>query len=83
MINKNLIYLYIKKIKKEDILEFAKRQDIILNNNELDLIYDYIKNKTDNILDDPEYVLEEIKDKLDKKVYLKILELYFKYEDYF
>ena len=83
MINKNLIYLYIKRIKKEDILEFAKRQDIILNNNELDLIYDYIKNKTDNILDDPEYVLEEIKDKLSYEVYLKILELYFKYEDYF
>ena len=83
MINKNLIYLYIKRIKKEDILDFAKRQDIILNNNELDLIYDYIKNKTDNILDDPEYVLEEIKDKLSYEVYLKILELYFKYEDYF
>ena len=83
MINKNLIYLYINRIKKEDILEFAKRQDIILNNNELDLIYDYIKNKTDNILDDPEYVLEEIKDKLSYEVYLKILELYFKYEDYF
>ena len=81
--NKKLIYQYVKKIKKEDILEFSKRQDINLRDDELDLIYDYIKNKTDIILDNPEEILEKIKDKLSKKVYLKILELYIKYEDYF
>ena len=81
--NKKLIYQYVKKIKKEDIKEYFKCQDIILTTSESDLIYDYITNKTDMILDDPEEILEKIKDKLSKQVYLKILELYIKYEDYF
>lgn len=83
MLNKHLIYEYIKKIKKEDILKFGIKQDIFLDNNEVNLIYDYIKNKTNNILDNPEEVLIEIKDKLQKEVYLKIQELYLKFKHYF
>ena len=80
--NKLLIYNYINKIKKEDIKQFSLNQNINLSNNELDIIYNYIKYDTDNILNNPDKILNEIKDKITIPVYNKILELYNKYKDF-
>jgi hypothetical protein len=42
--NKLIILNYINKLKKEDIYNFSLKENIELNDNELDIIYDYIKN---------------------------------------
>ena len=78
--NKLLIYKYIERIKKEDIANYSLSQNINLTNNELNIIYDYIKNKTNIILDNPELIIKEIKNKLNIPTYNKILELYNKYK---
>lgn len=80
--NKLLIYKYIERIKKEDIANYSLSQNINLTTNELDIIYDYIKNKTNEILNNPLHLIDEIKDKVSINVYNKIVELYNKYKDY-
>ena len=79
--NKVLLYKYIDKIKKEDILKFGIKEGIIIKKDELDLIYDYIKNDYERIIDKPMDILIEIKDKVSNKLYQKLLELYDKYKD--
>ena len=39
-----LITEYVNRLKKDDITDFALKQGIVLDNNELDIVYSYIKN---------------------------------------
>ena len=80
MFDKNIIYEYIKKIKKDDIFNFGIKQNIKLNNNEIDIIYDYINNRYDDIINDTDNILLEVKNKLNTKTYNKLLELYDRYK---
>ena len=78
--NKHILYDYINKLKKEDIINYINKQQISLTNNELDIIYDNIKNNTDNILNNPLKEINKIKDKLNINTYNKLIELYNKYK---
>ena len=80
--NKLLIYKYIDKIKKDDIKNYSSSQNIKLTDNELNIIYDYIKYKTNEVLNNPQEVFKKIKDKVSIPVYNKILELYDKYKGF-
>lgn len=79
--NKIILYQYINKIKKEDIVKYGIKEGIIIKQDELDLIYNYIKNDYDKIINKPMDVIIEIKDKVSSRLYQKILELYDKYRD--
>jgi len=79
--NKFILYQYINKIKKEDIVKFGIKEGIIIKKEETELIYDYIKNEYERIIQKPMDVIIEIKDKVSNQVYQKILELYDKYKD--
>ena len=79
--NKFFLYEYINRLKKEDIIRFGLNQSINLTNSDVDIIYDYIKNDYERILNNPIIVINEIKDKVSLDVYNKILELYDKYKD--
>ena len=63
-------------ITKEDIKNFALKQNIDLTNNEIDVIYTYIENDINN----PLKILSEIKDKVKPKTYETILTLYNTYK---
>ena len=80
MFNKSVIINYIKNIKKEDIFNYGIKQGIKLNNNEIDIIYDYINNRYNDIINNTDSVLLEVKNKLNVKTYNKLLELYDKYK---
>ena len=79
--NKTLLCQYINTIKKEDIEKFFIKEGIIIKEDERDLIYNYIKNNYERIIDKPMDVIIEIKEKVSNKLYQKILELYDKYKD--
>lgn len=80
--NRLFITEYIKKLTKEDILRYGIKQNIVLTKDELDIIYNYIKNKYQDIFDNPIKVINEIKGNVRDNVYNKILELYNKYKNY-
>ena len=78
----SFILKYINNITKADIYNFGVKEGIKLEEYEVGIIYDYIKNEYIRILDNPEDVLCEAKIKLRNETYCKILELYQKYKKY-
>ena len=78
--NRLLIYEYIKKLRKEDIINYCNRMNIFINDNELEIIYCYIKNDYKRFFNNPEDVIREIKNKLSDNTYNELMELYDKYK---
>ena len=77
-----MITEYINKLKKEDINNYAQKQGITLDKEELDIVYNYIKTNYKNIIYYPiEKTLFEIKYKVKPLTYNKIEELITKYKN--
>lgn len=77
-----LIEEYVNRMQKEDVNKFALKQGIILNEEELNIIFTYIKNNYRTILyGNPKDILLEIKDKVSPLTYNKIENLYMKFKD--
>ena len=77
-----LIEEYVNRLKKSDIVFFALKQGIILDSNETDIIYDYIKKNYKTIIyGNPKDILLEIKSKVKPLTYNKIENLYIKFKD--
>lgn len=72
----NIIKKYINYLKKDDIINFAKKEGVNLNNIELDTIYTTIKTRWEEIYVNGINVINEYKDKLNKITYDKLIELY-------
>lgn len=72
-----LLQSYVERLTKDDINTFAKTQGITLENNELDIIYDYLKKYWRTFYyGNPKDILEEIKGQLSEATYSKIETLY-------
>lgn len=76
-----LIKNYINKMTLNDINKFLDKENIIINSNDINIIYIYIKNNIDDILKDMENSLNKVKNKITNDSYNKILKLYDKYKD--
>lgn len=76
----NIIKKYINYLKKEDIVNFAKKEGVNLSNIELDTIYNVIKTRWEEIYVNGTKVINEYKDKLNKITYDKLIELYSYYK---
>ena len=77
-----LIEEYVNRLKKEDISSFSLKQGIILDNDELDLLYTYIKSNYKTIIyGNPKDILLEIKSKVKPLTYNKIENLYINFKD--
>lgn len=77
--NKTLIQSYIDKIKLDDIRQFAIRQNVFLEEDELQVIYNYVKNDNERFFKNPDGVLMEIKEKVKEDTFTVISELYNRY----
>ena len=76
-----LLKNYINNLKKEDINAFALNNNITLSNEELDIIYDTIKNDYSNLLNgNHDKVFEKLNNKLSTDNYDKIIDLFFEYK---
>lgn len=49
----NLITSYIKTLKKEDIINFAKKNNLTVTDKEIDFVYSFIKNNHQEVLKNP------------------------------
>lgn len=80
--NIDIIYEYVRRLTKKDIAMFALRQGIILDNNELDILYSYIKKNYQKIIEEDEKdILKEVEGMVKSKTYDKILALYDKFKE--
>ena len=81
--NKNLIKKYASNITKEDILKFGESEGVNINNNELNIIYNVIKNKQDEILNGNFYeIINNYKNDFNPVLFNKIIEKYEKYKKF-
>lgn len=77
-----LLQSYVERLTEDDIKIFAKTQGITLENNELEVIYDYLKKYWRTLYyGNPKDILEEIKTKLSEETYSKIETLYIQAKD--
>lgn len=78
-----LIQNYIRKLTKEDILNFCNKENISLTTEELDIFYINIKKYWKEILKkDPTKIFSELKNKIRPTTYDKMITLYEKYKEY-
>ena len=80
--NKLIIYKYIDRIKKIDIMNYGIKEGIELNDEEINLIYFYIKNRYMDFFNNTDDIFREIEGNVRDNVYSKIIELYNKYKRY-
>jgi len=77
-----IISNYIKKISYDDIDLFAKKNNIILNNNKIYIIYNIIKTKWKTIIyENPSSILNSIKNCFDEETFKKIEILLYTYKE--
>lgn len=76
----NLIKIYINKLKKEDIEEFAKKNNIFLNEKEIDILYNIAKTKYQDILNGDETEIHNLKNNLSEENYNKLYKIYLTYK---
>ena len=79
--NRLLIYEYINRLRRDDIIKFCNIKGININDNDIDIIYSYIKNDYKRFFDNPIIVLNEIKNKVSDTTFKVILVLYDKYKN--
>ncbi len=69
----NLVEPYIEKISKEDINNFALKNNIRLNGNELDFIFNFIKTRYKEVLSNPNsFTLTKYKNNFSNENFVKI-----------
>ncbi len=79
----DLIKNYIRKLKKEDIINYLNKENIKANDNEINLIYSEIINNCEKIdmINFDEYILK-FKNLLNNNLYNKIIEKYNEYKKF-
>lgn len=78
-----LISEYVKRLKKDDIQKFALNQGISLDIDELDIIYNHVKNDYKTfIYGNPRPILDQVKTEVKPLTYNKIENLYKQFKDY-
>lgn len=79
-----LISQYVNRLTKRDIEDFGKQNGVILDINELDIIYQTIKKDWKTIIyGNPTSILNSIKNQFDNNKYQKIEKLYYEFKGKF
>lgn len=82
IMNIYFIYEYINRMKKEDFNNLLLKEGIILDDDEVDTAFNYIKDNYKRIGKVTTYdILEDIKFKFKPITYNKIVKLFTKYKD--
>ena len=78
----NIIKNYVDKLTKEDIITYSKKEDIFLNDNLINVIYDEIKNKWKQLYNGNTRVITDLENKINNKAYNKLIDLYNTYKKF-
>ena len=78
----NIIKMYIDKLTKDDIKSYISKNNYNVSDNDINTIYFYIKNYTDEFFNNPDIILNKIKRDISNSTYIIIINLYNKYKSY-
>ena len=79
----NIVDIYMNNLRKEDIINFALKKDIILYKEELDFTYDFIKTHYKEIMKDKyKYNFKDYENRFSKENAEKINKLISEYINY-
>ena len=81
-IYKELVRKYIIFLKPQDIINYAKKQKVDLSNDEVMIIYRYLKKYYNELLDKNTESFVILKKSLRSDLYNKLVELYNSYKNY-
>lgn len=79
--NRLIIYEYINRLRREDIVKFCVIKGIDVNDSEIDIVYNYIKRDYKRFFSNPDEVLTEIKSEVSSNTFSRIIEFYNKYKN--
>jgi len=78
----NIIERYIAKMQKEDVNNFAIKNNVSLSEEELNFTYEFVKKNWNTILSNPNlFHMERYKDKFTEENYHKIAKLIREYQN--
>lgn len=77
----NLIKMYINKLSKDDLYKYISNNNYLISDNDIDIIYFYIKNYYEEFFKDPNGILNKIKEDVEPNTFSIILDLYNKYKN--
>lgn len=77
----NLITSYVNKLKKEDIINFAHKNNLVVSDQEIDFVYSFIKNNHQEVLKNPNaFNLDLYKNQFSNDNYIFLKNLIDKYK---
>lgn len=79
-IYKELIKNNISKLKINHLEDFAKKNNLVYSNDELVIVYNFIMYNYNALLDENIKIFEELKEKINSKLYKDLLNLYIEYK---
>lgn len=71
-----IIHSYINKLTKEDIKSFAEQNQVSLTEEEVNIIYEVIKNHWRELLYNPQPIFDKLKNQVSSNTYQKIIYFY-------
>ena len=79
---KQFLKSYIQKLKKEDIIKYIENNNYNVSDNEIEIIYFYIKNYWQEFFDNKEEIWKKLKNDVSNNTYIEIVKLYQKYKKF-
>ena len=80
--NEFLIKNYISRLTLDDVIAFSKKNGILLDSDEVNIVMNYIKNDWHTIIyGNPRPILDDLKEKFDVCRYKKIENLYIEFKE--
>ena len=73
---KELAKKYIKNLTPQDIKNYASSINIEVNNQEVNIIFNFLLNNYESLLDKKDYILKQLQPKLRPDLYNKVISLY-------
>ncbi|MCM1052726.1 MAG: hypothetical protein NC483_01940 [Ruminococcus sp.] len=76
----NLIKRYMANLTKDDINNFATSKNVVLNTEELDFIFEFVKKNWEQVLNNPKLLnLDRYKNRFNEENFIKIKKLFNEY----
>ena len=75
-----LIIEYVKKLTIDDVKNFAKLKNINISDSDAIILYTYIKNHYQELLNNDSKIIKEIKDQINPDTFKEVYKLYLEYK---